>query len=154
MLGGDANSWKFPESIIFGIDSAAKIMGETSRAWLRHAVRWWYAAMTHIDKQGGVFSAIETLERALHGFRGAVTRWAMSIRAHYVARKFTKLTGIVAEDERAKYNKLISIEKNGQYHLSPTFTAAIRQVEQEARAEQQRRQQARNQRQQQRPRHQ
>ena len=67
--------------------------------------------MTHIDKQGGVFSAVETLERALHGFRGAVVRWAMSIRAHCVARKFTKLIGVVADSERSKYNILISIEK-------------------------------------------
>ena len=78
-------------------------MSETSRAWLRHAVRWWYAAMTEIDKQGGVFSMQRTLESAMKGLREAVTRWAANIRARYVARKYTKLVGVVPKKEREKY---------------------------------------------------
>ena len=104
VLGGSLAEWSFPETVIFGVDRNYKIISETTRAWLRHAVRWWYAAMTHIDKQGGLFSAAETLERALHGFRGAVIRWAVSIRMHYIARKYTKRVGVVTNSERAKFN--------------------------------------------------
>ena len=82
-------------------------MSETSRAWLRHAVRWWYAAMTEIDKQGGVFSMQRTLESALKGLREAVTRWAANIRSHYIARKYTKLVGVVPKKEREKYRSLV-----------------------------------------------
>ena len=73
---------------------------------------------------------------------------------HYVARKFTKLLGVVAEAERAKYNSLISVERNGLYQLTAPFTSAIRQVEQEVATARQQQQQARDQRQRQRPRHQ
>ena len=105
-------------------------MHETTRAWLRHAVRWWYAAMTHTDKQCGLFSAAATLERALHGFRGAVVQWAISVRMHYIARTFTKLVGVIADSERAKYNTLVSVEKNDRYQLTTSFTSAIGRVEQ------------------------
>ena len=137
-------------------DSNHKIIGETTRAWLRHAVRWWYAAMTHIDKQGGLFSAAETLKSALHGFRGAVVhvRWAVSIRMHYIARKFTKLVGVVADSERAKFNTVVSKEKDGRYQLTAPFTSAVNQVEQEVATTRRQQQQARDQRQRQRPRHQ
>ena len=109
--------------------------------------------MTHIDKQGGAFVAVETLERVMHGLRAAVVRWAASIRFHYIARLYTKLVGIVSEKERKKYITLVKITREGTYQLSPAFTAAISQTEQEARTKRQQAQQARDQRPQQRPRH-
>ena len=52
---GEHATWSYPESIIFGIDVRANLMNETARAFIRHAIRWWYAAMREIDVQGGRF---------------------------------------------------------------------------------------------------
>ena len=142
--------WKFPESIIFGIDRDGRLMSETSRAWLRHAVRWWYAAMTEIDKNGGMFTAAYTLEKAVTGFREAAVRWAVSIKAHYVTRKHTKLTGVVSRKERERFKTIVSITETGQYTLTDTFTTAVAQIEREVNTKRQQAQQAREQRQQQR----
>ena len=118
-------------------------MSETSRAWLRHAVRWWYAAMTEIDKQGGVFSMQRTLESALKGLREAVTRWAANIRSHYIARKYTKFVGVVPKKEREKYRSLVKVTESGTYTLTAPFSTAIAQTEADTRAAQQRAQQNR-----------
>ena len=153
----DTQRWKFPETIIFGIDANGILVSETSRAWLRHAVRWWYAAMTEIDKNGGAFTAAYTLEKAVMGLREAAVRWATSIKTHYIARKYTKLTGVVKQEERERFNTLVTTSQTGQYTLTTTFSTAIAQIESAARTERQRAQQAREQRQQQRqaqrPRH-
>jgi hypothetical protein len=146
-----APKWIFPESIIFGIDRYGHLMSETSRAWLRHAIRWWYAAMTEIDKNGGVFTAAYTLEKAVTGFKEAAVRWAVSIKTHYIARKYTKLTGVVSRKERERFKTIVSITETGQYTLTTAFTAAVAQIETAARARRQEAQQTREQRQQQRP---
>ena len=39
-------------TVIFGVDSNNTLLPEVTRAWLRHAVRWWYKSMTSIDKHG------------------------------------------------------------------------------------------------------
>ena len=108
--------------------------------------------MTEIDKQGGVFSTLRTLEHAMKGLREAVVRWAANIRQHYITRKYTKLVGIVAKKEREKYQNLVTVAENGTYTLTAPFTAAIAQIEAEVSAEQQRAQQRQEQQQQQRQR--
>jgi threonine dehydrogenase-like Zn-dependent dehydrogenase len=113
--------------------------------------------MTEIDKNGGTFTAAYTIEKAIVGLREATVRWATSIKSHYIARKHTKLTGVVAQTERKRFSALVSITHTGQYTLTTAFTAAVPQIENAARTKRQQAQQMREQRQQQqqaqRPRH-
>ena len=128
----DTRRTTIPESVIFGIDIRHELLEEKTRAWLRHAVRWWYAAMTAIDKHGGVFNATNTLLSALKGLREAAIRWAASIRSHYVSRKHTKLVGIVAQKERERFAELVTVLQDGTYSVSQQLDNEIKTVEAEA----------------------
>ena len=91
-----------------------------------------------------------TLEKAITGFKEAAARWAAGIKAHYVARKHTKLTGVVSRKEREIFKAVVSITETGHYTLTATFTAAVARIESAARTQRQQAQQTREQRQQQR----
>ena len=41
-------------AVIFNIDSQDQMLKETTRAFLRHSVRWWYAALTAIQRDASV----------------------------------------------------------------------------------------------------
>ena len=66
-------------AVIFNIDSQRQMLKETTRAFLRHAVRWWYADLTAIQRDASVtmFNWQHCFWRTLRGFHSAVIRWAI-----------------------------------------------------------------------------
>ena len=58
-------------------------------------------------------------------YREAVVRWAASIRAHFVARKYTKLVAVVAEEERNRFVTLVKVEQDGRYTITERFATEI-----------------------------
>jgi hypothetical protein len=54
------------------------------------------------------------------------------MRRLFVHRRFTNLTGIVAEVDREKYDKLVTIDQSGTSQLKPAFENAIAKAEKAA----------------------
>ena len=121
----DRSAWDYPKTIIFGIDVQDNLLGESTRAFIRHAIRWWYAAMRAIDVQGGTFVHELIMVRTLQSYKESVVRYAVSIRKHFIHRQHTKLQGVVSEETRARFSTLVSIGMEGHYQLTPGFTNAI-----------------------------
>ena len=113
------------EAAVFNVDRNLKLINEASRAFFRHAVRWWYAALTRVHREGAVFVWQSTFYKTLTKFREAVIRYAAQIRRHYVHRKHTNLTAIVPTSQRARFNTLIAIQPDGTYTLTDALTQAI-----------------------------
>ena len=113
------------EAIVFNVDSRHQILDELTRAFLRHAVRWWYASLTAVQHDGEIFRTEACFHMTLRKFREAVIRKCLSIRKHWIKREHTNLTGVVPEDERKRYGPLAKIQLDGQYTLTTAFTNAI-----------------------------
>ena len=64
------------EAAVFNVDRNLKLINEASRAFFRHAVRWWYAALTRVHREGAVFVWQSTFYKTLTKFREAVIRYA------------------------------------------------------------------------------
>ena len=64
-----------------------KLINETARAFLRHAVGQWYADITKTALEGAIFSWQHAYLGALKRLRTAALRWAHTIRRHYISRK-------------------------------------------------------------------
>ena len=111
--------------IIFNVGRDNQLLSMLTRAFLRHAVRWWYASMTKVHKEGLTFSWQTCFHTTLLKFREAVIRKCVGIRRHFIHRVHTHLTAAVPEEERAKYGCVAKIEKNGIYSISPALEAAI-----------------------------
>ena len=90
-----------------------------------HAVRWWYAALTRVHKEGAIFNWQSTFYTTLTKFREAVIRYAVQVRRHYIQRKHTNLTAIVPASQRARFNTLLTIQLDGTYTLTDALTQAI-----------------------------
>ena len=101
------------------------LLSETCRAFLRHAVRWWYAALTAVKDEKAHFIWQATFLRALHGFRSAVIRWALNIKKHFTKREHTHLVGQVAEGTRAQFSTVVQVGPTGIYSVSAALTSAI-----------------------------
>ena len=125
----DKDDWLFPRSIIFGINRQQKLLGEATRAFIRHAIRWWYAAMREIDIQGGTFVSELVMLRTVQSYRESVVRYAVSIRKHYIHRVHTKLVEMVSEETRTRFSDLVSIQEDGTYSLTPAFEGEISKIQ-------------------------
>ena len=108
-----------PRAVIFGVGQDSKL----TRAFLRHAVRWWYDIMCSVYKEKATFVWKSCLHMTLLKFREAVVRKCASIRRHYIHRVYTPLTEVVPEEERDRYAPLATIRLDGG---SYSFTAAFR----------------------------
>ena len=116
-------------AIVFNVDQRGKLLSEISRAFLRHAVRWWYAAMTAVKEQGSVFIWQHAFLQALKGFRSAAIRWALDIRKHFTKREHTHLMGEVAESTRERFNQVVAVGPSGLYDVTHALTQAIEQAD-------------------------
>ena len=117
-------------AIIFGIGSVPnELMGEASRAFLRHVVGIYYRDMTRVHEEHATFIWERAFLDALRRFRDAVLRRGHTMRRHYVNRFYTNLVGVVSETDRNKYNFLAAISESGQTTLTATFTQAISNAE-------------------------
>ena len=113
------------KAIIFNVGRDHQLLSMPTRAFLRHAVRWWYASMTKVHKEGTIVSSQTCFHATLLKFREAVIRKCVGIRRHFIHRVHTRLTAVVPEEERAKYACVAKIELNGIYRISPALEAAI-----------------------------
>ena len=93
------------------IETKMELLHLHTRAFLRHAVRWWYASMTAVHKENKIFIWQSCFYTTLVKFREAVIRMCSSIRRHYIHRKHTSLTGQGTDGAR----KLGSDRPVGQY---------------------------------------
>ena len=119
-------------AIIFNMGTDNKPLPLATRALLRHAVRWWYADLTHINQTPGSHLMWEhTFCRTLEGLRDATLRHARAIRLHYIHRAHTNLQGIVSESERAKFGQLVTIHLDGTYELTAAFSNAVKAAQDE-----------------------
>ena len=101
--------------------AAGQLMGEASRAFLRHVVGTYYRDATRVHEEGTTFIWQRTFLHALRRFRDAVLRRGHSMRRLYVNRFYTNLTGVVPLTDRDKYWPLVTITDSGQ----STLTAAL-----------------------------
>jgi hypothetical protein len=125
-------------AIILGLASGTTLLGETPRAFLRHAFGAFYADATKTHKEGTIFHWQFTFRRALLNFRDAVLRYGKRIALHHTRRYFTNLVCVVPAVDRDRYNILIEIEENGESHLTSAFKSAIDSADAAATAEQNR----------------
>ena len=114
-----------PKTIIFNMAGNNKLLSMPTCAFLRHAVRWWYASMTKVHRENMIFSWRTCFHTTLLKFREAVVRNCIGIRRHFIHRVHTQLTGVVSEAERGKYACVAKIEPNGTYTISPALEATI-----------------------------
>ena len=132
VLKADPNTLEVERAIIFNIGRDNKPLPLATRALLRHAVRWWYADLTHINQTPGSHLMWEhTFCRTLEGLRDATLRHARAIRLHYIHRAHTNLQGIVSESERAKFSQLVTIHLDGTYELTAAFSNAVKAAQDE-----------------------
>jgi len=79
-----------PMVVIFGVGRDNKLLGMLTRAFLRHAVRWWYDIMCSVYKEKATFVWKSCLHMTLLKFREAVVRKCASIRRHYIHRVYVR----------------------------------------------------------------
>ena len=125
ILGEKGNMLDYTKVIIFNVDRKHELLGEHTRAFLRHAVRWWYASMTKVLKENKIFVWQTCYHTTLLKFREAVIRKCVGIQRHHTHREYTPLTGIVPEEERKKYDALANIQPDGKYSLTSAFVNEI-----------------------------
>ena len=102
-----------------------KTLNEASCAFFRHAVRWWYTALSRVHREGAIFVWQSTFYTPLTKFREAVIRYAVQIRRHYIHRKHTNFTEVVPATQRARFSTLLNIQQDGTYTLTDALTQAI-----------------------------
>ena len=112
-------------AIIFNMSSQLDLLGELTRAFLRHAVRWWYASMTAVLKEKRIFIWQSCYHMTLVKFREAVIRNCHSIRIHYVHRTYTQLTEVIPEKERERYANVAKIQIDGRYTIAVALVNEI-----------------------------
>ena len=115
--------------IIFGMHGPQTLMGEASRAFLRHTVGAYYRDVTRVHENKVAFVWERTFHHALRAFRDAVLRRGYAIRLQYVHRINTSLTEQVPEETRKKFGILASITETGTTTLTPVFDNAIASAE-------------------------
>ena len=125
VLGEEGDMRDYTKAIIFNVNQKHELLGENTRAFLRHAVRWWYASMTKVLKENKVFVWQTCYHTTLLKFREAVIRKCVSIKRHHTHREYTPLTGVVSEEERKRYGALAKIQPNGNYSLTSAFVNEI-----------------------------
>ena len=119
------------EAVIFNVNERGEQLKETTRAFLRHAIRWWYADLTAIqwDPSVTVFNYQHCFWRTLRGYRSAVIRWAYDIRRHYIKREHTHLVEQVGEVTRKQFSDLVTVSPYGYWQLAASFQRAITRAE-------------------------
>ena len=113
------------EAIIFGIDDTRALLPEATRAFLRHAYNHFYHDFANVDLKEAAFHWQLTYNNAVKSFRDAVLRYAKRIQLLYNTRLHTNLQGVVPEDARKRYPKLISISIEGDFALTNPFQTTI-----------------------------
>ena len=113
------------EAIVFNVDKSGELLNETVRAYLRHAVRWWYASMTKVYKEGKIFNINKVYLQTLEGIRDAGIRYGVQMRRLYTHRKYTDLTEVAPEEARIRFINIVSIDEAGTYTISPTLLNEI-----------------------------
>ena len=116
-------------AVIFGMHSPQRLMGEASRAFLRHTVGAYYRDVTRVHENKVAFVWERTFHHALRAFRDAVLRRGYAIRLQYVHRINTSLTEQVPKETRTKFGILASITETGETTLTPVFDNAITRAE-------------------------
>ena len=116
-------------AVIFWMHSPQRLIGEASRAFLRHTVGAYYRDVTRVHENKVAFVWERTFHHALRAFRDAVLRRGYAIRLQYVHRINTSLTEQVPEETRKKFGILASITETGTTTLTPVFDNAIASAE-------------------------
>ena len=131
VLGYEIEPMGIYEAIVFNTAGSSDVMlPETTRAFLRHAVGRYYAAVTQVHREGAVFRWQSTFHWALLKFRDAAMRWAYAIKLQFACRAFSDLTQTVADETLAKYPDLITFKSNrSTFHVTQQFQNAINAAE-------------------------
>ena len=102
------------------------MLNNTAAAFMRHTLNTYYTAATKVGADKRTFDWRATYYFALCSFRDAVTRWAMSIRAHNTKRRNTNLVDMVSENTLTKHATLVTIKKGcDSFTLTHAFQKAI-----------------------------
>ena len=125
VLGEKGDMCDITMVVIFNVDIRHKLLSQNTRAFLRHAVRWWYASLTAVKEQKKIFIWQACFHTTVTKFREAVIRTCIGIRKHYNHRRYTSLTGVVPEEERKRYAAVAKININGTYAITPALETAI-----------------------------
>ena len=92
---------------------------------MRHAFNHFYHDFANVDLKDAAFHWRFTFDAAIKSFRNAVLRYARCIQLLFNTRLYTNLQGVVPEEARKRYPKLISISIEGDFALTDPFKAAI-----------------------------
>ena len=102
-------------------------------------MRWASAVVRGHYQDGARGSTLLTLFSWQHAYLGALKRlrtaalrWAHTIRRHYVSRKYSKLTEQVAEDNRKRFETIITVGPQGHNSITPALANEIQRAEQNA----------------------
>ena len=117
----------FYKAIVFNTCGSSHVMlPEVVRAFLRHAVGRYYAAVTKIDKEGGTFNWQATFHQTLFKFREAAVRWALHIKHLYIHRTYSHLTEQVPSETLVLFSELINFDSFGSsFTVAPGLTQEI-----------------------------
>ena len=111
-------------AIIFNQANPKEMLPVAACAFIRHAFNCFYHDFANVDK-GHAFVRERVYYDALISFRSAVLRHAHRMRLLYVHRVRTSLPETVSEEDREKFECVVTISPTGKATLSTTFTAAI-----------------------------
>ena len=119
------------EAVVFNTaGSSAKMLPESTRAFLRHAVGRFYAAVTAIKEEGGIFRWQTTYHWTLLKFRDAAMRWACGIKLQFARRRFSHLTEHVPQATLSLYPALITFRNEGRsFSVASALTQEINRAE-------------------------
>ena len=110
-----------------------KMLPESTRAFLRHAVGRYYAAVTAINEEGGVFRWQTTYHWTLLKFRDAAVRWACGVKLQFARRRFSHLTEHVPQATLSLYPTLITFGSEGRsFSVASALTQEIDRAEADA----------------------
>ena len=121
-------------AIIFGqwrrSDDPEPLGPEHARAFLRHAFGVFFHDFCNITHKKIRLKWESTYLRAVLSFKNAVLRRGQSFAVLYANRCYTTLPAEIPEEERKKYSRIITIEKGGNYRLTPLLTNEIERAKQ------------------------
>ena len=124
VLGAPDMSTSIERAIIFNQANPKEMLPAAACAFIRHAFNCFYHDFANVDK-GHAFTRERVYYDALISFRSAVLRHAHRIRLLYVHRVRTSLPETVSEEDREKFECVVTISPTGKSTLNTTFTAAI-----------------------------
>ena len=111
-------------AIIFNQANPKEMLPIAACAFIRHAFNCFYHDFANV-KKGHAFKRERVYYDALISFRSAVLRHAHRMRLLYVHRVRTSLPETVSEEDREKFECVVTISPIGKSTLSTSFTAAV-----------------------------